>query len=313
MLPIMKSAASKYSRGTKRLAVEAFNDEVAPPKKGFFESLNLLSPFKGVLSLSSPKDTGNSAGKNAPSLVPEVSRLPSDHGSEQQQTAEDMAAAIDAQQEELIVQEIKLMGGIPKEAAEQAAFNTKLIDRVVEKRREEEEVAKFKLSCPEFNMDIRQQDEDWIKKRKFFVDELKVPHKTIMNILDETFTNTQQLYLIPPWDEGGTILKIQREHTKKYKEALGPTGTFRGVPDNLATKLTMLFFGLPIEPLTENNITMSGEEGDITCEPDKEPDPPMVQRIMYAEKPLEFLDSYSEGRSHGYPMLRSESKTIILP
>lgn len=103
------------------------------------------------------------------------------------------------------------------------------------------------------------------------------------------------------------ILKIQEEHTKDYKKAVGPTGRFRGVPDNLATKLTMLHFGLPIEPMTLKNVQMSGDEGDKTCEPDDPEEPPMLQKILYAEKPLEFLDKYAEGRSHGWPMLRSES------
>jgi hypothetical protein len=64
----------------------------------------------------------------------------------------------------------------------------------------------------------------------------------------------------------------------------------------------MLHFGLPVEPLSLNNILNAGRD---EIDPDDAPeDLPKVQRIMYAEKPLEFLDLYHE-RSYGFPILRS--------
>jgi hypothetical protein len=65
----------------------------------------------------------------------------------------------------------------------------------------------------------------------------------------------------------------------------------------------MLHFGLPVAPMTLNNVFNAGKDEDDL--PDAEADLPRVQRIMFAEKPLEFLDLYHQ-RSYGFPMLRSK-------
>jgi hypothetical protein len=95
---------------------------------------------------------------------------------------------------------------------------------------------------------------------------------------------------------------------------LGPKGRFRGVPDNLATKLTMLHFGLPIEPITLKNVQncgrvdRDGNDIDKSNAADDPQEAPRIQKIMWAEKPLEFLDKYNDGRSYRFPKLRSECK-----
>lgn len=289
-----ESAASSASPGTKRPADPSAKEEVPSHKKTFIE--RSAGAFKSILPPSPPGDTSASADE------------------EQSQEAAEIAA--EKSQQGIVVQAIKeLNGPSEKEATEDAAafqsrraeFLSKVVDQAAAVRRAREEEAEFEDSS--FNMNIRPQDEDWINTREFFVKELKAPTKTPMEIFEKDFTKVQILYLMPRASDAGMILKVQQEQTKKYKEALGPTGRFRGIPDNLATKLTMLHFGLPIEPATLYNITISSEDGDRTCPPDDPLEPPPVQRIMYAEKPLQFLDKYSEGRSHGYPMLRSESQS----
>jgi hypothetical protein len=209
------------------------------------------------------------------------------------------APRVAAETRVLVEQIIKENGGLPDDRANRQELIKGLIDLTSTTRREEEEEAD--LASFNFKTNISQQDEAWINKREFFVNELMVSTKTPVKIFDEALNKTQRLYLMPKEGEGGMILKIQEEHTKEYKEGLGPAGRFCGVPDNLATKLTMLYFGLPIEPITLDNVIMCGNEDDKNCDPDDPPVSPTVQRVT-----LEFLDNYGNGRSYGFPKLRSE-------
>ncbi|XMA12019.1 hypothetical protein WAI453_004810 [Rhynchosporium graminicola] len=155
-----------------------------------------------------------------------------------------------------------------------------------------------------FDPDILPNHLKWIAKRTEVVTLLQDPLQSI-NLVLKTFdideNNFKALLLFPPRTDD-IVLAIQKEHTELYYAAMGPGGAFEGVNDNLATKITMLYFGLPIEPLTYHNVINC--ELDQNDSPDDEPEAPRVQRIIYSEKALEFLDSYHE-RSFGFPMLRS--------
>ncbi|KAI6714117.1 hypothetical protein JHW43_003338 [Diplocarpon mali] len=202
-----------------------------------------------------------------------------------------------------------------QEARRVAAY----VDAVTAQRRAADEKAQFDEENPPFSPDITSLDPEWIKKRAFFLQELK--DKTIKDVLEDanisdrserditgqeifSFGKYQFLQLWPSSTDG-IVLDIQRENASTYKEAL-KSERFRGVHDNLATKLTMLYFGLPIEAMTSNNMIYSGLDQDD--EPDALPEPPRLQRILYSEKPLEFLDSYHE-RSYGNPVLRRPKYT----
>lgn len=150
-----------------------------------------------------------------------------------------------------------------------------------------------------WNPDIDPKDEAWEEKRAYFRACFK--KESVLAVLDREFEEAQRLYIYPP-TTNGIILQVQKEHTETYTAAFKEQ--FKGVPDNLSTKLTMLHFGLPIAPLTLNNIMNCGKDDDKTDPEDEPEDLPRVQRIMYAEKPLEFLDKYHE-RSYGFPILRS--------
>jgi hypothetical protein len=211
---------------------------------------------------------------------------------------------------------IEMLTPIPTEPAERAMYTSKCVDALAAQRAKEKEMAEFKAATPNFNLNINQHDKAWMDKREEFINLLNDENKTPMDIFAEQFPEADILYLLPLEDDG-IILTIQKEHTQEYKDALSATGRFRGVPDNLATKLTMLHFGLPIEPVTFENVKNCGKvdkDGkyiDKSDEPDPPEPAPRIQRVIWAEKPLEFLDKYDDGRSYGYPKLRSESQSSV--
>jgi hypothetical protein len=175
------------------------------------------------------------------------------------------------------------------------------IDAIHDEMREIE--SEEMLRCPEqtkkldFQLDIKSDDSRWRKYHARFQTELK--KRTVAEVLNRHFEEGQKLAIVPPPTQG-FILDIQNEHSEEYKEIL--KGQLKGAKNNLITKLTMLHFGLPVGPLSLTNVLNAGFDED---DPDDAPeDLPRVQRIMFAEKPLEFLDLYHE-RSYGFPILRS--------
>lgn len=155
-----------------------------------------------------------------------------------------------------------------------------------------------------FNPMIKPSSREWRNQRNFFLEDLNRPESTVRSVMRDHLLPVHELYLMPSIVQ--SVAAIQDVHTSLYKRSLKPGGQFSGEPDNLPTKMTMLYFGLPIEPITLNNINAcDGDQPsrDHDDEDDPEDPPPRIQRIIYAEKPLEFLDRYNE-RSHGSPILR---------
>lgn len=153
-----------------------------------------------------------------------------------------------------------------------------------------------------WNRDVSPTDKEWTEQREKFQSLLAV--NSVSDVLDAEIETAQKYLLIPPLEDG-PLLQVQSENAKEYKALFEPGARFHGTRDNLATKLTMLKFGLPVEPVTLKNIERCGIPVDED-DPTDDPEPvPAIQRIVYADKPLEFLDYYSE-RSFGYPMLRSK-------
>ncbi|KAG4441738.1 hypothetical protein IFR05_002781 [Cadophora sp. M221] len=154
-----------------------------------------------------------------------------------------------------------------------------------------------------YNPDIKPTDVEWIEKREEVVALLQDNKKSVLRLLGELGIenrNFKALQLLPSkYDD--LALELQKENTELYKKAIGPGGRFEQINDNLATKLTMLQFELPIKPMTLKNVENC--EKDINDPPDDEMEPARVQRIIYSEKALQFLDCYHE-RSFGFPMLR---------
>lgn len=153
-----------------------------------------------------------------------------------------------------------------------------------------------------FNPDITPNDKEWVEFKATIIAEL--PKKSILDILDEQHEveNGDDMVLVPT-GRTGAIHKMQRRNAKDYKANLAPGGRFHGQPDNVITKLIMLKFGLPIAPITTNNILYAGDYPDKDDPPDGPEREPRVQRIEFAEKPLEFLNNYNE-RSYGWKIIR---------
>jgi hypothetical protein len=150
-----------------------------------------------------------------------------------------------------------------------------------------------------WNLNITPNHDVWKVQHARFEEALKTG--SVQEVIDDEFEEAQRLLAFPA-SRQGAILDIQTENTKKYKQAL-QIGVFAGQKDNLTTKLTMLKFGLPIEPITMNNLLNAGKDLPHDDPEDGPADLPTQQRIVYAEKPLEFLGVYHE-RSYGLPIIR---------
>ncbi|KAI9052063.1 hypothetical protein LZ554_004316 [Drepanopeziza brunnea f. sp. 'monogermtubi'] len=218
---------------------------------------------------------------------------------------------------------------------EQARKTARYVDDETARRNAILEENEFRIANPTWNTAITSQCPAWVHYRTELVADLrKGPVKDVLDnrnikldaegpkdakgnpLLDRygrpafNFDRFKYLLLVPP-PMDGLILQLQTENAILYKQAL-KTDQFKGAHDNLATKLTMLHFGLPIEPFTINNLNRAEfDDGD-----DPEDDalgPLQVQRINYAEKPLEFLDEYHE-RGYGFHILRrAKPKHVMEP
>jgi hypothetical protein len=157
--------------------------------------------------------------------------------------------------------------------------------------------------------DIEPADADWLDVYRHFSRTLdksnwkERPHVPLLRIMENEFLESQKLLLIPAADNSFRA-KIQEENSVKYAEAVKTS--FTSYEDNTILKFAMLRFGLPIEPLTYENVMHAGTADDKPkLERKRTDDTGMsVHRITYAEKPLDFL-SYHDERSYGYPMIRS--------
>ena len=169
----------------------------------------------------------------------------------------------------------------------------------------EEEQAEAKLRAPRklnFNPNITPDDQAWKNFRETIIADLS--RSAVNSVFEAHFEcdKGQNLYALPP-EQGGIREEIQARNAKDYRASLAPGGRFHGQPDNIVTKLTMLKFGLPIAPLTYRNIQNAANYPDQPDPPDGLDNSPPVQRIYYAEQPLEFLDVCNE-RSYGWKIIR---------
>ncbi|CAG8953910.1 hypothetical protein HYFRA_00010871 [Hymenoscyphus fraxineus] len=202
---------------------------------------------------------------------------------------------------------------IPPEKAEQAAPSmsdrerSAFIANMIDERHAEiqEKEADEALRDPKrklaWNPNIKPTDNDWIDFYDMIHEELQ--KKAVIDVLEAHFEDGQ-ISMIQPMGTDGAALQIQNEHTALYNANIAKGGKYFGCGNNLTTKLTMLHFGLPVEPMTKNNILGCGKGKDEDDPPDEEEDElQRYERIYYAQKPLDFLDTYWE-RGHGYPILR---------
>ncbi|RFN46264.1 hypothetical protein FIE12Z_9499 [Fusarium flagelliforme] len=99
---------------------------------------------------------------------------------------------------------------------------------------------------PKDRMDllVGPQDKKWKLRHRYF-SHLLGKDIPIKSIIRENFTHHQYRLLAPA--ERADVKEIQADNTKRYKALLA--SRFKGVEDSLATKLTMMYFGLPAAPI----------------------------------------------------------------
>ncbi|CVK98981.1 related to transaldolase [Fusarium proliferatum] len=145
------------------------------------------------------------------------------------------------------------------------------------------------ITAARLDLLVGPSDSHWVKKHKFFTERLK-SDTPIKEIVRENFTYHESRLLVP--SDRADVKELQAANTKRYDALLNDR--FKGFEDSLATKLTMMYFGLPIAPM-ENII----KELSMTVG--------MVEEVpMYNIKPpLHFLTAHDR-RNWGKDSLRAK-------
>ncbi|RDW89719.1 hypothetical protein BP6252_01751 [Coleophoma cylindrospora] len=157
--------------------------------------------------------------------------------------------------------------------------------------------------------DLDRSDPDYQEFRKKIRERLKTD--SIQSIMDDELDEVQRTLLVSPIvDPGGFLLNIQELRSQSYKTAL-QSPKWKGEMDNIATKLAMAKFGLPVQPITlSNQLALVDPDKDQNDPEDKNDTVPPIQRVVKSGTPLGFLDEYWE-RFYGYPGNRRARPTTL--
>lgn len=142
---------------------------------------------------------------------------------------------------------------------------------------------------------IKPTDAKWRSVYDKFVQLLKSKDKTIRDILVENFTQHEACLFIP--SDRPEIKELQDRHTARYNVLR--QGRFKDIVPSLSIKLTMLYFGVPVEP-------MQSPLDELAMAIDKrEPDGPQIA----VAPPLHFLTAHKH-RNWGDDARRSKSINV---
>lgn len=145
------------------------------------------------------------------------------------------------------------------------------------------------------NPTVTPQDPDWTRILDAFT-ELRKSDDPIQKILSEHFTYHEARMLLA--SDRPDIKSLQDANTERYNALL--QGRFHGVERDLVSKLTMLYFGLPVEPMVSPIEELANEFGL------NQPDVPMFN----VQPPLHFLSAH-EARNWGKDRLRGELASLL--
>jgi hypothetical protein len=182
------------------------------------------------------------------------------------------------------------------------------IDSETHKQRTEDEAKQIEDGLKMRLMpNITPSDQIWVDKlaefRKLLADYGgNNRNQSLMDLMKKTFLE-DQIRRLAASGEHSLLAMLQVRDQLLYFDNLD-NGAFKGVKNNAATKFCMVYFGLPVEPLTLTNILNARKNEDDAREK-IEPDYSILPGIYGAEADLEFLDNYHE-RAYGYPTLRSK-------
>lgn len=146
------------------------------------------------------------------------------------------------------------------------------------------------------NLRISVEDPAWIQTHEMFKRLLDGKELSYQQILTENFTMHESRMLSPP--DRVDLERLQRQNTKRFQKLLKTQ--FKGLQPNDATKLTMLYFGLPVEPLAnpldelDGSMQKRGSEG----------------ALYDVQPPLHFLSAHNK-RNWGKPELEGKLYKVV--
>ncbi|KAK2055169.1 hypothetical protein LY76DRAFT_637968 [Colletotrichum caudatum] len=143
-----------------------------------------------------------------------------------------------------------------------------------------------------YNALIKPTDDEWIRVYDIFKDLLAQPTLRTEQVLKSYFTEYERKLFMPA-TEPLSLRNCQEDNTRRYKILVA--GRFKSFHLSLATKFTMLYFGLPVEPILSELVESAKpdfdvEDGDELYEVEVRP-------------PLHFLTAHDQ-RNYGHDHMR---------
>ncbi|KAH6877126.1 hypothetical protein B0T10DRAFT_584564 [Thelonectria olida] len=112
------------------------------------------------------------------------------------------------------------------------------------------------------NPSIEPDDAEWKSVHEHFTNLTQNSNTSVNQILMDTFTRREAILFV--WSDLPQIKKVQDSRTKLYHSILN--NRYRGLEVTLATKLTMLYFGLPVEPCDPHSDEMDLDSDQYSAE-----------------------------------------------
>ncbi|KAK1981621.1 hypothetical protein LZ30DRAFT_770687 [Colletotrichum cereale] len=141
-----------------------------------------------------------------------------------------------------------------------------------------------------YNALIKPTDDDWVRVHDRFKDLLAQPTLRTEQVLDSYFTAHERKMFMPA-TEPLSLRSCQEDNTRRYKSLIA--GRFKDCHLSLATKFTMLYFGLPVEPILSELVE--------SAKPDFDVDDGDELFDVEVRPPLHFLTAHDQrnyGRDH---------------
>lgn len=132
------------------------------------------------------------------------------------------------------------------------------------------------LSRRQFNPAISPNDEDWKQVYSSFRKLVKKSDKTLGDILLQYFTKYEVRMFVA--QDRSDLKEIQKRNTERFKALFAER--FNSLESGLITKMTMMYFGLPVEPIQEKLDSRTETELQVRDEEDSQ------------RPPLKYLDKY---------------------